>query len=319
MLGPGITIFGVSRVYLKVMKFKVQETNSGQRLDEVILDRAKNSESQFSEINRSQIKKLISGGFAKLNNQVVTKSGTKLKNGDSVQLELPKSNFVEFDLPIIFEDENTVVYNKPSGMLTHAKGGFTAENTLSLVLEPKTTDLGGERTGIVHRLDRDTSGVIICAKNPEAKSYLMRQFSERRTKKTYLAVIESVPKLSTAKLDWPIGRNPKNPSFFRVSPEGKPAQTIYQVISSTDNLSLVKLNPITGRTHQLRVHMLHLNHPIIGDRFYNVDSKIKSPRLMLHALSLEITIPGGIRKVFRADPPPEFLDFLSEHTLSLED
>ena len=288
------------------MEVIIDENFTGVRADSALLAYCENSEEV--KLNRSQIKKLIDSGQIKLNDQILTKAGTKLKAGDKLEIHLPDSEPFRFNPEIIYEDENVIVFNKPSGMLTHAKGGLVQEQTLSSLLQPSTTNLDEQRTGIVHRLDRDTSGVIITAKNPEAKTLLMRQFSDRKAKKTYLAVVEGELKLKEANLDWPIGRNPKIPSLFRVAPEGKPSFTHYQVLAENKKLSLVELHPKTGRTHQLRVHMAHLGHPIVGDRFYNPDSKAE--RLMLHALSLEITIPGGIRKTFTASPPEDFQNFI---------
>jgi 23S rRNA pseudouridine1911/1915/1917 synthase len=305
------------------MNVTINNTEAGQRLDVFLLnlslaDQLSNPDSnQEVELNRSQIKKLIESGSVLVDGAKV-KAGFKLKGGETIELELPDSNDVQnFELPIIYEDDNVIVFNKPAGMLTHAKGGFISEQTVASAAQPKTIKLNEERTGIVHRLDRDTSGVIIAAKNPEAKSLLMRQFSDRKAKKTYLAIIEGQPKLASAKLDWPIARNPKTPSLFRVEVSGKPAQTNYQILDSNQDLSLVELRPITGRTHQLRVHMLNLGHPIVGDRFYNQDTKLKSPRLMLHAARLEITIPGGMRKIFEADLPADFYNFMNSNSLKL--
>lgn len=326
------------------MNLKADITLKNQRLDVALLSLSlagqiyNLSSDQPVKFNRSQIKKMIDAGQILVDGATV-KSGFKLKGGEDISISMPEASTSNFNLPIIYEDENVIVFNKPSGMLTHAKGGFINEQTVVSVLQPKTIKLEAERSGIVHRLDRDTSGVIICAKNPEAKSFLMRQFSDRKAKKTYFAIIEGIPKLDAAKLDWPIARNPKQLNLFRVSSEGKPAQTNYQVLSSNENLSLVELKPVTGRTHQLRVHMLELGCPIVGDRFYNQSSKLtldlrkkvqssistnpvkssyssdETLRLMLHASSLEITIPGGIRKNFKANLPNDFTDFMNDNSL----
>jgi 23S rRNA-/tRNA-specific pseudouridylate synthase len=145
----------------------------------------------------------------------------------------------------------------------------------------------------------------------------MKQFSERKTKKKYLAIVGGKLKYDQAKLDWPIARNKNNPSLFKVLASGKSSQTNYRIIDSNveDSLSLLELNPITGRTHQLRVHMAHLGNIIIGDRFYG--GLLQETRLMLHAYSLEITIPGGIRKIFKADPPDDFVEFCNIKKLNL--
>ena len=151
--------------------------------------------------------------------------------------------------------------------------------------------------------------MLIIAKHPEAAAHLQRQFAQRTTKKTYLAVTDGVPKLAAAKIDLPIGRNPSAPSTFRVDPNGKPAQTTYRVLASTDAQALIELKPTTGRTHQLRVHMAHLNTPILGDRVYG---KPNASRLMLHAHKLEITLPSGERKTFEAAIPSIFTELFPD-------
>ena len=166
---------------------------------------------------------------------------------------------------------------------------------------------------IDHRLDRDTSGVVILAKDSDTQTMLRRQFQERKTHKTYVAVLDGVPKLPAAMLDLPISRNLKIPTTFQVDQNGKPSQTAYRVLESTNGKSLVELKPTTGRTHQLRVHMKHLGTPILGDVVYG--EKKTAPRLMLHARELEITIPGengNIRKVFSAPVPEEFESVLRQ-------
>ena len=157
----------------------------------------------------------------------------------------------------------------------------------------------------MHRLDRDTSGVIILAKNEETQSMLRRQFQERKTHKTYFAVVLGRLKLDEARIDLPMMRDLKRPTTFRVDANGKPAETFYRVLKTDGVHSLVELRPTTGRTHQLRVHMKYLGHPILGDPVYGEE---KADRLYLHAGRLEITLPGGVRKVFEVPMPESFND-----------
>lgn len=226
-------------------------------------------------------------------------------------------DFSKESLPVIYEDDNVLVINKPTGILTHAKGAVIEEFTVadfvkSKMLEPEDNN----RPGIVHRLDRATSGVLIAGKDPVSKRYLQKQFSERKAKKTYLAIVKGELKHQAAKIDLPIERNPKAPATFRISANGKPASTDYQVLSTNGKYSLVELKPLTGRTHQLRVHLRHLNAPILGDELYGGG---KSPigRLCLHAWQLEITIPTSQRKTFTAPLPDDFKYALE--TLGLEE
>ena len=261
-------------------------------------------------ISRSLWQKYIKAGYVSVNNKAVTTPKFEVDETDEIALNLPEKEQADVDLPILYEDDDVIVVNKPSGLLTHAKGGLSDEPTVAEIIRPKTsfaTDT--DRPGIVHRLDRDTSGLLIIAKNPESAAHLQRQFAERTAKKTYIAITDGKPKLNAAKIDLPIGRNPSAPSTFRIDPNGKPAQTTYHVLAKNDTQSLVELKPTTGRTHQLRVHLAHLNAPILGDRVYGKSSDC---RMMLHAQKLEITLPSGERKVFEAAIPDEFKRFFPE-------
>lgn len=261
-------------------------------------------------ISRSLWQKYIKAGYVSVNNKVATTPKFEVDETDEIALNLPEKEQTDVDLPILYEDDDVIVVNKPSGLLTHAKGGLSDEPTVAEIIRPKTsfaTDT--DRPGIVHRLDRDTSGLLIIAKNPESAAHLQRQFAERTAKKTYIAITDGKPKLNAAKIDLPIGRNPSAPSTFRIDPNGKPAQTTYRVLAENDTQSLVELKPTTGRTHQLRVHLAHLNAPILGDRVYGKSSDC---RMMLHAQKLEITLPSGERKVFETAIPDEFKRFFPE-------
>ena len=261
-------------------------------------------------ISRSLWQKYIKAGYVSVNNKVATTPKFEVDETDEIALNLPEKEQADVDLPILYEDDDVIVINKPNGLLTHAKGGLSDEPTVAEIIRPKTsfaTDT--DRPGIVHRLDRDTSGLLIIAKNPESAAHLQRQFAERTAKKTYIAITDGKPKLNAAKIDLPIGRNPSAPSTFRIDPNGKPAQTTYRVLAENDTQSLVELKPTTGRTHQLRVHLAHLNAPILGDRVYGKSSDC---RMMLHAQKLEITLPSGERKVFETAIPDEFKRFFPE-------
>lgn len=244
---------------------------------------------QHPEFNRSTLQNFIKGGHVTVDGAVVTKPNAQILPEAQIILTPPtKTTVAQPD--IIFEDQNVLVINKPDGLLSMTKGEYTTEPTLE--------DYGL----LVHRLDRDTSGVVILAKNPETQSYLRRQFQERKTHKTYYAIVVGRPKLEEAMIDLPIARNLKHPTTFQVDPTGKPAQTHYKVIKSSDKYSLLELKPITGRTHQLRVHLKYIGTPILGDRVYGKPAE----RLYLHASSLEITIPKGNRQTFSAPLPEDF-------------
>lgn len=265
-------------------------------------------------LSRSFASKLITDGKVTINGEVVTKGGTKLKPDDVVQVAYEAESFTipSIELPVLYEDGDCVVINKPIGLLTHSKGAFNPEPSVATWLHNRIEDKTlieadayqpNRRAGIVHRLDRATSGVMIAAKTTKALAWLQRQFSQRRTIKTYVAVVQGHLKELEAVIDMPIERNPKAPATFRVGANGKPAKTSYKVLRETDHYSLVELHPETGRTHQLRVHMNKLGHPIVGDELYGGKA---AHRMFLHARSLEIIIPSRERKLFEAPVPTEF-------------
>jgi 23S rRNA pseudouridine1911/1915/1917 synthase len=271
----------------------------------------------WPEYSRSQWQKYIAAGYVTINGEIVTSPKVQLGEDDEVKVDLPTAtDYSEHTLPVIYEDDNVCVINKPAGVLTHSKGAVNEEFTVAEFIRPHSTDSQeNNRPGIVHRLDRDTSGVIIVAKNGETKGMLQKQFQDRRAKKTYIAVVDGSPKHAEAKIDLPIERNPKKPSTHRVGAGGKSAFTAYRVLASNDKYSVLELKPVTGRTHQLRVHLAHIGTPIVGDPLYG-GSKSPLGRLCLHAKSLEITIPQGDRRTFEAEMPEDFqklIDTISRH------
>jgi 23S rRNA pseudouridine1911/1915/1917 synthase len=239
-----------------------------------------------------------------VNGAIITSPRHDVTDVDNIAIDTPqKPDFSSDELPIIYIDDNVIVIDKPSGILAHAKGALNDEFTVAEFFRRYTTyNLDSNRPGIIHRLDRDTSGVMIGARNPETATLLQKQFADRLAKKTYLAILDGIPKLTKANIDLPIERNPASPSSFRVGSNGKHAITRYEVLEMNEKYSLVKLQPTTGRTHQLRVHMAYLNTPILGDRVYGKPND----RLFLHAYSLEITIPTSNRQTFISHIPTEF-------------
>lgn len=282
-----------------------------ERLDSFV---AQNCGGKFS---RSSVGKLISQGRVSLNGKVAESKAIKVMPGDVVDISYEDPVASE-DLKILFESEDEIVISKPAGMLSHAKGPISGEVSVADWLQSKTTDLDAQRSGIVHRLDRATSGVMILAKNPESKSWLMKQFSDRNVHKKYLAIIEGMPESRKFKIDMPIGRNPRKLTTFYVTDSGREAQTEAEVLDSNGALSLVLLTPKTGRTHQLRVHMWANGWPILGDPFYNTEFR-DGQDLMLHALSLTIQNSMKEWQDFVAPPPVYFLDKLAELELKLPD
>ena len=255
--------------------------------------------------SRSTWQKFIDSGLVSVNGKIAVKT-TKVSENDKIEIGETKQHIEPIDIPIIFEDDNVIVINKPAGVLAHSKGAINNEFTVSDFIKshsPNSDLPDNNRFGIVHRLDRMTSGVMIGAKNVDTLKKLQRQFSERKTKKTYQAIVEKVPEDQEFRIDLPIARNPKSPSQFRVDAKGKPAVTDVKVNKLFDDrTALLELRPITGRTHQLRVHLTYIGSPIVGDPVYGQPAN----HMLLHAHQLEITIPDGDRRIFTADPPKYF-------------
>lgn len=273
------------------------------RLDTIVADK--------TETSRSYAAKLIQEGKVRLGNEVLDKPSKKISSDTNLKIEFNKNIvYPALDIEVIYEDANCIVINKPSGVLTHSKGAFNPEATVATWLHDKVKSLekSDQRSGIVHRLDRGTSGVIILAKSDEAQKHLQKQFSQRKVKKTYIALIEGAISPSEALVDIPIIRNSADPKRFKVSKYGKSAQTQYRMIKSFmrsgKKYSLVELSPKTGRTHQIRLHLRYMNFPIVGDDFYD---GVKADRLYLHAEKLELTLPDSSRKVFEAPLPKKFI------------
>lgn len=275
-----------------------------KRLDNELAER-------YPTTSRSTWQKHIRAGHVTVNG--VVKSLPKLEVGehDTIAIDVPQeADHSDKTLPIVYIDDNVIVIDKPVGVLTHSKGALNDEFTVADFFRSYTTyQVDSSRPGIVHRLDRDTSGVMIGARNEETARMLQHQFAARMVKKEYRAIVSGHVTNQHAVIDVPIGRNPTAPSTFKVIAGGKTAQTTYEVLQTNDIVSLVRLNPKTGRTHQLRVHMQYINAPIVGDRVYH---GLPAERLMLHARSLEVTLPGSERKTFMVETPVEFDTYMEQ-------
>lgn len=280
----------------------------------------------YPDFSRAFLQKLCSEDKV-LVDGVSQKAGYKLKGGEVIEPQHDMKSIIglvpDIDLPIIYEDENVIVINKPAGVLSHGLSKFLGEPSVASFLRQRLVsgsdpDRKGEwkaedlRFGIVHRLDRVTSGVMICAKNQATMRLLQKQFHDRKVEKVYRALIDGQLKHEAAILDLPLERNPKAPATFKVGPNGKTAQTEYKVLGVYEpggkTISQVELYPKTGRTHQLRVHLQHVGHPIIGDKLYKGSD---ASRLFLHAHQLTIEIPGKGQQVFEAPLPTEFNDLMN--------
>lgn len=280
-----------------------QLVSDKKRLDVLLAER-------HPEISRSTWQKHIKAGNIAVNNSPAKNAKQEVTEADHIAINIPDStDFTAHELPIIYLDDDVIVVNKPAGVLTHSKGALNDEFTVAEFFRRYTTvGLDTNRPGIVHRLDRDTSGVIVGARTPESFTLLKSQFADRKAKKQYVAIVDGVPKQQEAEIDIPIGRNPSAPSTFRADSKGKSAITQYEVLDSCDNKSLIALSPKTGRTHQLRVHMQFLGTPILGDRVYGKPAD----RLYLHAFKLELTAAPEKRQTFIAPIPDDFRDHFPE-------
>lgn len=210
-------------------------------------------------------------------------------------------------LKILYEDDDVLAVNKPAGLVVHATESGGAQPTVADFAQAHGVhDPGSDRPGIVHRLDKDTSGVMLLAKNPSAKEYLQQQFRQRKVKKCYLALVRGRLKDDEATISLPIDRSRKTPIKRAVQPQGRPAVTHYRVIERLTGACLIEIGLETGRTHQIRVHFAHLGHPVIGDTLYGEPAKGLN-RQFLHAEHIEFTAPSG-RLVTIDSPLPAELE-----------
>jgi len=271
-------------------------------------------------LSRSQIK--ARALKAKINGKDV-KLSRAVKRGDCLELcwkDPSPENIIPQDIPldIVYEDERCVVINKAQGMVVHPGAG-NRQGTLANALLFRKLNRGGEitaglRPGIVHRLDKETSGIIIAAYDDEAHAFLSQQFKNRKVRKNYIAIVCGSPKEKNGRIETFIGRDVQDRKRFTVCVQGKTAVTFYKVMKSWLNYSLVLLHPRTGRTHQLRVHMKYLGFPILGDPLYGYGDKyFTDASLMLHSKSLTITLPGETEeRTFSSALPERFVTVIDK-------
>lgn len=285
---------------------QANENDKGKRIDSFLNE-------VIEDATRSYIQKIIDGGYVEITGKKTTKSGNKLKGTETIVVNLPEDETLDLipeDIPleIIYEDSDIVIINKAPNMVVHpAHGNYngTLVNALLYHIKDLSTINGVIRPGIVHRLDKDTSGVIVVAKHDEAHTTLSDMFKEKTLEKTYVCIAKGIFKDKSGRIETLIGRDPRDRKKMAVVTEnGKIAISNYEVLDESKNYSLVKVRIETGRTHQIRVHMKSLNHPILGDATYG-NSTDGIARQMLHAYRLKFTHPISKKEMVVTAPIPE--------------
>jgi 23S rRNA pseudouridine1911/1915/1917 synthase len=304
--------------------FKVNEADATTRLDSFLASRIENW-------SRARLQRLIEDGDVLVNARTV-KGSYKLKANDEIEVELipPEADtFVPEDIPldIIYEDDDVIVVNKPAGMVVHPAAGCfsgTLANALAFHFNQLSLSGGAVRPGIVHRLDKDTSGLMVVAKNENVHEHLADQFREREVFKSYLALVHGVVKSESGTIEQPIARDPRNRTRMAVVRGGRPATSLYRVRRQFNRFALLDVEIKSGRTHQIRVHLEWLKHPVVGDSVYGGgrDNSVQDPRLraairklnrqFLHAEQLGFCHPRTKKDLRFAAPLPEDLSVFIE-------
>ena len=288
--------------------FEVNE--NGKRIDAYLSEK-------LEDVSRVSIQRLITNGKVFVNNKTV-KASYKVQAGDMIQVEeeMPVDISIKaqnIPLDIIYEDKDIIVVNKPKGMVVHPANGNpdrTLVNAVMAICKDSLSGIGGQiRPGIVHRLDKDTSGIIIVAKNDKAHINLSEQIKEHKVKKTYIALVRGIVKENEATINMPIGRSEKDRKKMAVTKKGKEAITHFKVLERYDKYTLLQVNIETGRTHQIRVHLSQIGYPIVGDEVYsNGKNEWNIKGQCLHAKSLEFVHPVTGKKMYLEAKLPEYFE-----------
>lgn len=295
------------------MKFLEVESD-GKRIDAYLSEK-------LEDMSRVTVQRLLSNGKILVNHKMV-KSSYKVQEGDKIQIEeeIPvEVSLKAQDIPldVIYEDKDIIVVNKPKGIVVHPANGNpdgTLVNAIMAMCKGSLSGIGGEiRPGIVHRLDKDTSGIIVVAKNDKAHINLSEQIKEHRVKKTYIALVRGIVKENEATINMPIGRSEKDRKKMAVTKKGKEAITHFRVLERYDKYTLLQVNIETGRTHQIRVHLSQIGYPIVGDEVYsNGKNEWNIKGQCLHAKSLEFTHPITGEKMYLEARLPEYFENMLE-------
>ncbi len=291
--------------------FTYQEAET-QRLDRFLV-------SCLPEFSRSRLQMLIKGGMVMVDGQAAKKAGELIDVGAHVLVRIPPSEPSQLvpeaiPLEIVFENDDLLVVNKPAGMVVHPASGHASGTLVHAVLahSPDIQGIGGEqRPGVVHRLDKDTSGLILLAKNDASHHWLQNQFRDRQVHKVYMALVDGVPPTPQGRVEAAIGRDPAHRKKMAVLPPGKgrPAVSEYRLVEAFPAHTLLEVRPITGRTHQIRLHLAFLGCPVAGDTVYGqARPTLPLKRHFLHAACLTIRLPGEARPRRFEAPMPEELN-----------
>ena len=291
---------------------EVKDVEGKERIDVYLSDRLGKTRSHFAH--------LIEKGCVKIGSEIVRKSGEKIKNGDVITIETPElvETVEKKDIPldVIYQDGDIAVINKQQGLTVHPSAGNydnTLVNALMFHLDSLSGINGEIRPGIVHRLDKDTSGIMVVAKNDDAHENVYMKIEKRQVKKVYLAVLEGVLKTDEGEIITNIGRSNKDRKQMAVTLDGKQAITRYKVLQRYKNNTLVAFHIITGRTHQIRVHAKHINHPVVGDEVYGYKKqRFSLDGQLLHAYSLTFNHPKTCEKVSFNAPVPTYFTNVCE-------
>ena len=294
----------------KVTEFQFDLAVAGMRLDQFLA-------ANVPELSRARLQDLIKEGHVTLNGAVPTKPGARLRAGDAIRLEEPPPTPVstvaeDIALDVLFEDDDLIVINKPAGLVVHPAAGNWSGTLVNALLHhcPALSGIGGEqRPGIVHRLDKETSGCLVAAKNDLAHQSLARQVAGREVTKIYLALVVGKVRRKSGVIEAAIGRHPVQRKKMTVVPEGRgrEAKTSYRVLAEVPQGTLVECTLHSGRTHQIRVHLKHLGNPVAGDELYGKRGAFA--RQMLHAWRLGFTHPRTNERMnFESPIPPDFVD-----------
>ena len=273
------------------------------------------------EFSRSRLQGLIKDGFVRLDGETVTKAGLDLVPGAWVEVRIPPpvpSGLEAEDIPleVVFENSDVLVVDKPAGMVVHPSPGHERGTLVHAALghAPDIEGIGGEeRPGIVHRLDKETSGLIVIAKNEQAHRWLQDQFREHKVQKIYLALVDGAPPTPSGRVEAPIGRNTTHRKLMAVVPpeKGREAVTEYHTLERFPGYTLLEIHPLTGRTHQIRVHLAFLGCPVSGDTVYGKRKPtLELDRQFLHAQRLTIALPGEKRSRTFETPLPTELEMV---------